>query len=73
MFQMTEKPLTDYIRTIPDFPVPGVQFRDVTTLFAEPEAFRRSVDALAAPYHDDGIDAVVAMDARGFILGGAIA
>jgi adenine phosphoribosyltransferase len=69
----TEKSLTDYIRTIPDFPVPGVQFRDVTTLFAAPEAFRRSVDELSAPYHNDGIDVVVAMDARGFILGGAIA
>ena len=67
------KPLTDYIRTIPDFPVPGVQFRDVTTLFAAPEAFRRAVDELAAPYHGDGVDVVVAMDARGFILGGAIA
>jgi adenine phosphoribosyltransferase len=70
---MTDKPLTDYIRTIPDFPVPGVQFRDVTTLFADPVAFRRAVDELAAPYHRDGIDVVVAMDARGFILGGAIA
>ncbi len=70
---MTEKPLTDYIRTIPDFPVPGVQFRDVTTLFAEPVAFRRAVDELAAPYRDDGIGVVVALDARGFILGGAIA
>ncbi len=70
---MTQKPLTDYIRTIPDFPVPGVQFRDVTTLFANAAAFRRAVDELAAPYSKDGIDVVVAMDARGFILGGAIA
>ena len=70
---MTEKPLTNYIRTIPDFPVPGVQFRDVTTLFAEPAAFRRAIDDLAAPYRDDGIDVVVALDARGFVLGGAIA
>ena len=70
---MTDRPLTDYIRTIPDFPVPGVQFRDVTTLFAEPVAFRRAIDDLAAPYGDDGIDVVVALDARGFILGGAIA
>ena len=70
---MTDRPLIDYIRTIPDFPVPGVQFRDVTTLFAEPVAFRRAVDELAAPYRDDGIDVVVALDARGFILGGAIA
>ena len=70
---MTDRPLTDYIRTIPDFPVPGVQFRDVTTLFAEPVAFRRAVDELAAPYRDDGVGVVVALDARGFILGGAIA
>ena len=70
---MTDRPLTDYIRTIPDFPVPGVQFRDVTTLFAAPVAFRRAVDELAAPYRDDGIGVVVALDARGFILGGAIA
>ncbi len=70
---MTTRPLTDYIRTIPDFPVPGVQFRDVTTLFAEPVAFRRAVDELAAPYRDDGIGVVVALDARGFVLGGAIA
>ena len=70
---MSEKPILEYLRTIPDFPVPGVQFRDVTTLFADPVAFRRSVDALAAPYHNDGIDVIVAMDARGFILGGAIA
>jgi len=70
---MPKKPLTDYIRTIPDFPVPGVQFRDVTTLFSDAQAFRRAVDELAAPYSKDGIDVVVAMDARGFILGGAIA
>jgi adenine phosphoribosyltransferase len=70
---VSTRPLTDYIRTIPDFPVPGVQFRDVTTLFAAPEAFRRAVDELAAPYHGDGVDIIVAMDARGFILGGAIA
>ena len=53
--------------------MPGVQFRDVTTLFAEPVAFRRAVDELAAPYRDDGIGVVVALDARGFVLGGAIA
>ncbi len=70
---MTEKPLEDYIRTIPDFPVPGVLFRDVTTLFAHPEAFRRAVEALVEPYDGTGLDVVVAMDARGFILGGAVA
>lgn len=70
---MPEKPLADYIRTIPDFPVPGVLFRDVTTLFAHRQAFRRAVDALCAPYDGSGLDMVVAMDARGFILGGAVA
>ena len=70
---MTEKPLTDYIRTIPDFPVPGVLFRDVTTLFAHPEAFRRAVDELCAPHEGSALEMVVAMDARGFILGGAVA
>ncbi len=70
---MTETPLEDYIRTIPDFPVPGVQFRDVTTLLADREAFRRAVDALCAPYDGSGLDTVVALDARGFILGGAVA
>ncbi len=62
-----------HIRTIPDFPVPGVQFRDVTTLFGHREAFRAAVDALAAPYLDHHVDVIVAMDARGFILGGAVA
>ena len=61
-----------HIRTIPDFPIPGVQFRDVTTLFGHAEAFRRAVDALAEPYLDHHVDVIVAMDARGFILGGAV-
>jgi len=71
--QTADKPISDYIRTIPDFPVPGVQFRDVTTLFADAGALCRAVDELAAPYANGGIDLVVAMDARGFILGGALA
>ena len=67
------KPLADYIRTIPDFPIPGIQFRDVTTLFADPVGFARAVDELIAPYLDRHVEAIVAMDARGFILGGAAA
>lgn len=70
---MTEKTLTDYIRTIPDFPVAGVQFRDVTTLFGDPVGFGRAVDEIIAPYLDRHVEAIVAMDARGFILGGAAA
>jgi len=70
---MTSPDLAALIRTIPDFPVPGIQFRDVTTLFLDPAGFQRAVDELAAPYLDRHVDAIVAMDARGFILGGAVA
>jgi adenine phosphoribosyltransferase len=65
--------IASYIRTIPDFPVPGVMFRDVSTLFANPRGFRLAVDGLSDPFTNDGIDAIVAMDARGFVLGGAVA
>ncbi|MER0239469.1 adenine phosphoribosyltransferase [Fulvimarina sp. MAC8] len=61
------------IRTIPDYPKPGIQFRDITTLLSEPAAFRASVDALVAPYADKKIRHVVGIEARGFILGGALA
>ncbi|MEO0428084.1 MAG: adenine phosphoribosyltransferase [Pseudomonadota bacterium] len=64
--------LAEHIRTIPDFPVPGVQFRDVTTLFAEPAAFQAAVDAMIEPYGDTSLHAIAGMDARGFILGGAM-
>ncbi|MEL6335225.1 MAG: adenine phosphoribosyltransferase [Pseudomonadota bacterium] len=64
--------LAEHIRTVPDFPVPGVQFRDVTTLFAHPAAFAEAVDAMADPFRERGIEAIAGMDARGFILGGAM-
>lgn len=63
----------DYIRTIPDFPHEGIMFRDVTTLFAHPRGFRIAVDQLLAPYAGQRIDLVVGLEARGFILGGAVA
>jgi adenine phosphoribosyltransferase len=63
----------DYIRTIPDFPKPGIMFRDVTTLFASPRGFRIAVDHLLEPYAGQRIDVVVGLEARGFILGGAVA
>ena len=66
------RPISEYIRTIPDFPIPGVQFRDVTTLFNDATGFRQAVDALANPFTKENITTIVAMDARGFILGGAI-
>lgn len=65
--------LEAYIRDIPDWPKPGVMFKDITPLLADPEAFRACIDALAAPYSDKGITKVLGAEARGFILGGALA
>ena len=67
------KTVQDYIRTIPDFPHEGIMFRDVTTLFADPRGFRIAIDQLLHPYAGQPIDKVVGLEARGFILGGAIA
>ncbi len=68
-----KKTVRDYIRTIPDFPHEGIMFRDVTTLFSNPRGFRMAVDQLLHPYAGEDIDVVVGLEARGFILGGAIA
>ncbi len=65
--------LADAIRTIPDYPKPGILFRDITTLLGDASAFREAVDRLVAPYRDSGIDKVAGIEARGFILGGAVA
>lgn len=65
--------LTSLIRTIPDFPKTGIQFRDITTLLNDGTGFRRTVDALVAPFTGAQIDRVVGIEARGFILGGALA
>ncbi len=67
------KTVEDYIRTIPDFPHEGIQFRDVTTLFNDARGFRLAVDQLLHPYIGQRIDQVAGLEARGFILGGAIA
>ncbi|RMD90336.1 MAG: adenine phosphoribosyltransferase [Alphaproteobacteria bacterium] len=64
---------TSRIRTIPDFPKPGVLFRDITTLLADARGFRKAVDELVQPYAGVSIDKVAGIEARGFILGGAIA
>ncbi|MRU16027.1 adenine phosphoribosyltransferase [Roseovarius sp. A21] len=63
----------DYIRTIVDFPKEGIMFRDVTTLFADPRGFRMAIDQLLHPYAGVRFDKVVGLEARGFILGGAVA
>ena len=67
------KTVQDYIRTIVDFPHEGILFRDVTTLFSDPRGFRMAVDQMLHPYAGEQIDKVVGLEARGFILGGAIA
>lgn len=61
------------IRTISDYPKPGIEFRDISTLLGNPRAFRRAVDELVQPYAGAGISKVAGIEARGFILGGAIA
>ncbi len=71
MAQVTS--VKDYIRTIVDFPHEGIMFRDVTTLFADPRGFRMAIDQMLHPYAGQQIDKVVGLEARGFILGGAIA
>ncbi|SDL77695.1 adenine phosphoribosyltransferase [Maricaulis salignorans] len=61
------------IRTIPDYPKPGVMFRDVTTLIGDPRAFRIAIDQMVQPWAGAKIDQVAGTEARGFILGGAVA
>ncbi|MEP5760417.1 MAG: adenine phosphoribosyltransferase [Litoreibacter sp.] len=70
---MHMKTVQDYIRTIPDFPHEGIMFRDVTTLFLDPRGFRMAIDQLLHPYAGMQFDKVAGLEARGFILGGAIA
>jgi adenine phosphoribosyltransferase len=61
------------IRAIPDYPKPGIIFRDITTLLGDARAFRRAVDELVQPWAGTKMDKVAGMEARGFILGGAVA
>ena len=68
-----EHDLKESIRTIPDYPKPGVMFRDITTLLGSPRAFRRAVDELVQPWAGMKIDKVAGIEARGFIIGGAVA
>jgi adenine phosphoribosyltransferase len=65
--------LRDVVRTIPDYPKPGIQFRDITTLLADARAFRRAVDEMVQPFAGQKIDKVAGVEARGFIMGGAVA
>lgn len=65
--------LRDLIRTIPDYPKPGIQFRDITTLLRDAAGLRACIAALVAPYEEQPVDMVAGIEARGFILGGAVA
>src|SRR3954469_16134261 len=68
-----EHDLKDSIRSIPDYPKPGIMFRDITTLLGNPRAFRRAIDELVQPWAGSKIDKIAGMEARGFIIGGAVA
>src|SRR6202163_4568400 len=70
---INENDLRTSIRTIPDYPKPGIMFRDITTLLGNARAFRRCIDELVQPWSGMKIDRVAGMEARGFILGGAVA
>jgi adenine phosphoribosyltransferase len=65
--------LSAAVRTIPDYPKPGILFRDITTLLGDPDAFREAVDQLVRPLTGLGVTKVAGLEARGFILGGAVA
>jgi adenine phosphoribosyltransferase len=65
--------LKSLIRTIPDYPKPGIMFRDVTTLLADAQGFKAAIAQMAEPYRTVPVDAVAGIEARGFILGGAVA
>jgi adenine phosphoribosyltransferase len=67
---------TDYrslIRDIPDFPIPGIMFRDITPLLSDPNAYRAAIEDLAAPFRGKGLDRVAAIEARGYFLGAPLA
>jgi adenine phosphoribosyltransferase len=67
------KSIEKLIRTIPDYPKPGILFRDITTLLGDAKGLKKTIKAMAKPFEDDKVDAVAGIEARGFILGGAIA
>lgn len=73
MNQMPPRDFPALIRDVPDFPKPGIRFKDITPLLADPAGFAWVVDTLAVPWRGSGVDCVVGIEARGFILGAALA
>jgi adenine phosphoribosyltransferase len=65
--------LKQHIRNVPDFPQPGILFYDITTLLRDPAGFQATIEQLTVPYRGRGVDAVVGIESRGFILGAAVA
>lgn len=70
---MTTSDLRDFVRDVPDFPKPGIMFKDITPLLRAPQALAKTVDWLAEPYRDQRITNVVAIESRGFIFGACVA
>ena len=70
---MSDTDIKNLVRTIPDYPKPGIMFRDITTLLGDARGLTACVQRLAEPFADKGVEAVAGIEARGFILGGAIA
>jgi adenine phosphoribosyltransferase len=70
---MQNEKLKGHIRDVPGFPKPGIVFKDITTLLQNPDAFRETLQVLYERYKDKGIDVVAAIEARGFVIGGALA
>lgn len=73
MNRTTSMDLKDYIRDIPDYPKPGILFKDITPLLRSPQAFQRSVEMLVDQYRKSSIDMIVAVEARGFIFAAPVA
>ena len=65
--------LTEHIRDVPDFPIPGILFRDITPLLSDAAALREAVERMSAPWSERDVDLVAAMEARGFMFGAAMA
>jgi adenine phosphoribosyltransferase len=70
---MTAQELRSLIREVADFPKPGINFFDITTLLLDPEGLRGAVEALASPFRGEQVDAVIGVESRGFILGAPVA
>ncbi len=70
---LTLESVKEHIRNVPDFPIPGIQFKDITTVLQKPELFSFVADTIAEHYQHKGITKVVCIESRGFILGGAVA